>query len=86
MELGASIFVTENKNLMRAAAEFNLTLIKFLDDDQEVGVWDGEQFLIKVGTAKSVCPSLTIVCSIDGRSRISAQLVEQIAGGVAVWL
>ena len=33
---------------MRAAKEFNLTLIPFDDDDAEAGIWDGDRFLIKV--------------------------------------
>ncbi|KAH8120483.1 Prenylcysteine lyase-domain-containing protein [Phellopilus nigrolimitatus] len=46
VELGASIFVESNKNLWRAAQEFNLTKIKFDDDDNEsVGFWDGEKFV-----------------------------------------
>jgi prenylcysteine oxidase/farnesylcysteine lyase len=49
VELGASIFVKANKNMMRAAKEFNLTLNKFDDDDNEVGIWDGERFDVKVG-------------------------------------
>jgi prenylcysteine oxidase/farnesylcysteine lyase len=47
IELGASIFVKANKNLMRAANEFNLTLQK-LDDNNVTGVWDGKEFYVKV--------------------------------------
>lgn len=48
VELGASIFVQANKNLIRASKEFNLTLEPFDNDDGLVGVWDGQQFLVKV--------------------------------------
>ena len=48
VELGASIFVKANKNMMRAAKEFNLTLNKFADDDDLLGIWDGERFYVKV--------------------------------------
>ncbi|KAK7064553.1 Prenylcysteine lyase [Favolaschia claudopus] len=45
VELGASIFVKVNKNMWRAADEFNLTRLNFRDDDQGMGVWDGEKLL-----------------------------------------
>ncbi|KAI6005036.1 Prenylcysteine lyase-domain-containing protein [Pisolithus orientalis] len=44
MELGASIFVDANKNLMRAAKEFNLTLKDFIDEFSDTGLWDGQKF------------------------------------------
>ncbi|KAG8910746.1 hypothetical protein FRC01_006155 [Tulasnella sp. 417] len=43
-ELGASIFVPENKNLFRAAREFGLDLIELFDED-DVTLWDGDQVL-----------------------------------------
>ncbi|EGO02796.1 hypothetical protein SERLA73DRAFT_165743 [Serpula lacrymans var. lacrymans S7.3] len=46
VELGASIFVEANKNLMRASKEFNLTLAKFEDDDSDTGIWDGQNFIV----------------------------------------
>ncbi|KAI6032073.1 FAD/NAD(P)-binding domain-containing protein [Pisolithus microcarpus] len=46
MELGASIFVDANKNLMRAAKEFNLTLKDFIDEFSDTGLWDGQKFNI----------------------------------------
>jgi prenylcysteine oxidase / farnesylcysteine lyase len=55
-ELGASIFVTANKNLMRAAKEFNLTLLKIDNGNGEMGIWDGSQFYIKVGALLSLPP------------------------------
>lgn len=48
VELGASIFVNVNKNLQRAAREFNLSLYGFEDEDGDLGIWDGEQFLYTV--------------------------------------
>ena len=50
VELGASIFVTPNKNLMRAVKEFNLTLLNHGEDiaGAETGIWDGENFVMKV--------------------------------------
>ncbi|KIY43380.1 FAD/NAD(P)-binding domain-containing protein [Fistulina hepatica ATCC 64428] len=45
MELGGSIFVPNNKNMMRAVAEFNLTLKSFSDDDASMAVWDGKEIL-----------------------------------------
>jgi prenylcysteine oxidase / farnesylcysteine lyase len=47
-ELGGSIFVDVNKNLMRASQEFNLTLRNLADEDSDFGVWDGTQFLLTV--------------------------------------
>ncbi|KAH7910709.1 FAD/NAD(P)-binding domain-containing protein [Hygrophoropsis aurantiaca] len=46
VELGASIFVDANKNLMRASKEFNLSLSKFEDEDSDTGIWDGEHFVL----------------------------------------
>lgn len=52
-ELGASIFVSANKYLMKATAEFNLTLRYLEDEDDNFGLWDGKQFLVTV----RMCPS-----------------------------
>ncbi|KAG2070713.1 FAD/NAD(P)-binding domain-containing protein [Suillus decipiens] len=46
LELGASIFVDANKNLMRASKEFNLTLTAFEDEDSDTGIWDGQNFVL----------------------------------------
>lgn len=48
VELGASIFVKANKNLWRAAQEFNLTLRDLSKEDNDLGIWDGEQLLLNV--------------------------------------
>lgn len=52
MEIGASIFVDANKNLWRASDEFNLTRRNFSEEkeDYEIGVWDGENILLTVGS------------------------------------
>ncbi|CAM0139874.1 hypothetical protein VKS41_007218 [Umbelopsis sp. WA50703] len=49
MELGASIFVPVNYNLMNATKKFNLTLTILVDRNisEKIGVWDGEQFLFQ---------------------------------------
>ncbi|KAF5384742.1 hypothetical protein D9757_006250 [Collybiopsis confluens] len=47
VELGASIFIKANKNLWRAAQEFNLTLQDFKGEQSEIGIWDGEQLLLR---------------------------------------
>ncbi|KAF8845457.1 FAD/NAD(P)-binding domain-containing protein [Paxillus ammoniavirescens] len=44
IELGASIFVDANKNLMRASKEFNLSLSDFGDEFADTGIWDGSKF------------------------------------------
>jgi prenylcysteine oxidase/farnesylcysteine lyase len=49
VELGASIFVKANKNLWRAAQEFNLTFRDLSKDDGSLGVWDGEELLVSFG-------------------------------------
>jgi prenylcysteine oxidase/farnesylcysteine lyase len=48
IELGASIFVQANKNMWRAAEEFNLSRVDFEDEDSVTGVWDGQKFIVKV--------------------------------------
>jgi prenylcysteine oxidase / farnesylcysteine lyase len=47
IELGASIFVEVNKNLWRAANEFDLSLTDPEFGDQ--AIWDGEQIQFSVG-------------------------------------
>lgn len=37
-----------NKNIVRAAQEFNLETISFEDGDELMGVWDGSKFLVTV--------------------------------------
>ncbi|KAH8992059.1 FAD/NAD-P-binding domain-containing protein [Lactarius akahatsu] len=54
VELGASIFVAVNKNLQRATREFNLSLYGFEDDDGDMGIWDGEQFLYTTGSKTGI--------------------------------
>ena len=47
VELGASIFVDRNKNMVRATKEFDLE-VKSFEVGKELGVWDGSQFLVTV--------------------------------------
>lgn len=51
IELGASIFVEANKNLMKAVDTFNLTRTKLTEvrDDKRpgLGIWDGKEFLFE---------------------------------------
>lgn len=54
IELGASIFVEANKNLMKATEQFGLELTRLtaLADDIEstrpgLGVWNGEEFVFE---------------------------------------
>ncbi|OWZ79263.1 prenylcysteine oxidase/farnesylcysteine lyase [Cryptococcus neoformans Tu401-1] len=44
-ELGGSIFVDSNLNLMKAVKEFNLTLMDPDFGESGVGIWDGRKFL-----------------------------------------
>ncbi|WVO14829.1 hypothetical protein L204_102468 [Cryptococcus depauperatus] len=46
-ELGASIFVEANQNLMKAVKTFNLTLTNPGIADSGIGIWDGQQFLFQ---------------------------------------
>jgi prenylcysteine oxidase/farnesylcysteine lyase len=54
IELGASIFVGANKNLMRATEEFNLSLNTFADEEGELGIWDGAVFRFRVSRLELV--------------------------------
>ena len=47
VELGASIFVDANRNIMRAVKEFNLTLAPF-QEGGDMGIWDGSRFVLTV--------------------------------------
>ncbi|KAG9314697.1 hypothetical protein JVU11DRAFT_5504 [Chiua virens] len=51
LELGASIFVDVNKNLMRASKEFNLSLDDFSDEFSNTGIWDGSKFVLVMDTS-----------------------------------
>ena len=43
------IFVEANRNMMRAAKEFNLPLVELANEaDNEMGIWDGNQFVLMV--------------------------------------
>ncbi|KAJ7225895.1 Prenylcysteine lyase-domain-containing protein, partial [Mycena pura] len=44
VELGGSIFIKDNKNMWRAADEFNLTR-RDVRDEKGLGIWDGEKLL-----------------------------------------
>lgn len=59
IELGASIFVEENKNLWRASAEFNLT--RFAGEIDSVGIWDGENVIFTVRGVYTLSAVLTVV-------------------------
>lgn len=45
VELGASIFVSANRNLQKAARIFNLTLTPHIGENGDMSVWDGENFV-----------------------------------------
>ncbi|KAE9395928.1 hypothetical protein BT96DRAFT_942062 [Gymnopus androsaceus JB14] len=47
--LARSIFIKANKNLWRAAQEFNLTLKDLSSDDANLGIWDGEELRVNFG-------------------------------------
>ena len=63
VELGASIFIEDNKNLWRATEEFKLERVNFEDEDESVGFWDGEEFLFVVGISpfrrREICLSFS---------------------------
>jgi len=48
VELGASIFVNANKNLVRAAKEFKLNFTEYDGEDGEFAIWDGADFRFRV--------------------------------------
>ena len=48
VELGASIFVKANRNLWRAAQEFNLSFAQYDGEDGEFAIWDGSEFRFRV--------------------------------------
>ncbi|KAG9126281.1 hypothetical protein FRC07_004092, partial [Ceratobasidium sp. 392] len=49
VELGASIFVGANKNLVRAVKEYELPTVSYDDENEETGIWDGQQFVLTLG-------------------------------------
>ena len=53
IELGASIFVKANRNLFRASEEFGLKLRSLDEEDDDMGIWDGEKILLVVGAPYS---------------------------------
>ncbi|KAK4685297.1 prenylcysteine oxidase / farnesylcysteine lyase, partial [Tremellales sp. Uapishka_1] len=51
VELGASIFVDANRNMMKAAKYFNLTVQDPDFSEAGVGIWDGSKFLFTTSTS-----------------------------------
>ncbi|KAG9104026.1 hypothetical protein FRC06_006106 [Ceratobasidium sp. 370] len=49
VELGASIYVGANKNIVRAVKEYNLPIVNYGDENEETGIWDGQQFVLTLG-------------------------------------
>jgi prenylcysteine oxidase/farnesylcysteine lyase len=54
VEVGGSIFIEANKNMWRASDEFNLTRLKFDEEDGDVGIWDGDKFVFIVSSFRSL--------------------------------
>ncbi|CAE6398946.1 unnamed protein product [Rhizoctonia solani] len=46
VELGASIYVDANKNIARAVKEFNLFTVEYGDESEEIGIWNGNEFVL----------------------------------------
>ncbi|KAH7340917.1 Prenylcysteine lyase-domain-containing protein [Rhizoctonia solani] len=46
VELGASIYVDANKNMVRAVKEFNLSTVEYGDENEETGIWNGNEFVL----------------------------------------
>jgi prenylcysteine oxidase/farnesylcysteine lyase len=70
IELGASIFVDANKNMMRASKEFNLSLSDFGDEFADTGIWDGSKFPFVVSVATGFGSDITLdaVLQMDNSS------------------
>ena len=56
IEIGGSVFVSANKNLVRAVKEYNLSVTDFGEEAEEAGIWDGQQFVITVSSFVGCCP------------------------------
>ncbi|KAK4052040.1 hypothetical protein OIV83_002334 [Microbotryomycetes sp. JL201] len=52
VECGASIFVQANKNMQKAAKDFNLTLKEHGGEDGGMAVWDGETFVFQESSGR----------------------------------
>ncbi|WVQ64724.1 uncharacterized protein L199_002891 [Kwoniella botswanensis] len=50
-ELGGSIFVESNRNMMKGVDYFNLTLINPDMAESGIGIWDGEKFLFETSAS-----------------------------------
>lgn len=50
IEIGGSVFVSANKNLVRAVKEYNLSVTDFGEEAEETGIWDGQQFVLTVSS------------------------------------
>jgi hypothetical protein len=85
VELGASIFVDVNKNMRRAVDEFNLSVYGFGDDNGEMAIWDGEQFLLTVRLLVIYC-SVILTFFKDGGRGVLELLARQHQIFLEVWL
>ncbi|KAI0764680.1 FAD/NAD(P)-binding domain-containing protein [Fomes fomentarius] len=52
VELGGSVFVSVNKNLWRATEEYGFQRIRFENEEDVMGIWDGSEFVIKASGDK----------------------------------
>ncbi len=50
VELGGSVFVSVNKNLWRATEEYGFERIRFENEEDVMGIWDGSKFVIKASS------------------------------------
>ncbi|KAF9229709.1 FAD/NAD(P)-binding domain-containing protein [Gyrodon lividus] len=78
IELGASIFVDANKNLMRASKEFNLSLSDFTNEFADTGIWDGSKFVLVMDNssyAKSWWTSLKILWRYGYTAPVKTQAI-----------
>jgi len=66
LEVGASIFVSANKNLWRASDEFNLTRRDFSAEEYETGIWDGTNLAFSVRSSPKLSMCELIVYLVFG--------------------
>ncbi|KAG1716771.1 hypothetical protein ID866_369 [Astraeus odoratus] len=89
LELGASIFVDANKNLMRAAKEFNLTLTSFVDEFSNTGLWDGGKFDIILDDdtySKSWWTTLKVLWRYGYSSPMKTQSISSVKNMITEYL
>ncbi|KAG8713194.1 hypothetical protein FRC09_018986 [Ceratobasidium sp. 395] len=82
VELGASIFTPQNRNMMRAASELGLELVQFGGATPGLGIWDGKKFVWRT-TDNATDDNIRMGERYQNGPAVSGGLIAQFLGSFA---